>query len=103
MFSCICRTRDITAEFIQRRIDSDTHYLFLLKLKKTISYSYNPNSFVNTGSSAMLFDMGVRVGVEKQGNGDRKWLFIECDGGIYVILEKLVLLFSVEVAKLSPI
>ena len=34
--------------------------------------------------------MGVRAGVHKYGVGDRRWLFVECDGGIYSIVEKLV-------------
>ena len=48
----------------------------------------NPGSFDNV--STILFNIAERVGIKQYGKGDRNWLFLECDGGIYAIVEKLL-------------
>lgn len=48
----------------------------------------NPNSFES--KSEILFNMGHRAGLEQYDGNDRKWLFIECDGGIYTVVDKLI-------------
>ena len=46
----------------------------------------NPGSFDNV--STILFNIAERAGIKQYGKGDRNWLFLECDGGIYAIVEK---------------
>ena len=48
----------------------------------------NPGSFDNV--STILFNIAERAGIKQYGKGDRSWLFLECDGGIYAIVEKLL-------------
>ena len=48
----------------------------------------NPSSFENVCS--ILFNIGQRAGIEQYGGNDRNWLFIECDGGIYTVVDKLI-------------
>ena len=47
----------------------------------------NPSSFENI--SQILFNMAERAGIQTE-EAARKWLFLECDGGIYYLVEKLV-------------
>lgn len=48
----------------------------------------NPNSFNNI--SQILFNLGSRAGIKQYGGNSREWLFLECDGGIYQIVENLI-------------
>ena len=48
----------------------------------------NPNSFQSI--SSILFNIGERADIKQYTGGKRHWLFLECDGGIYTILEKLL-------------
>ncbi|MES9884493.1 MAG: hypothetical protein ABW185_26915, partial [Sedimenticola sp.] len=48
----------------------------------------NPSSFQNV--SDILFNLGRRAGIKPYGEGERQWLFLECDGGIYTLVEKLL-------------
>lgn len=47
----------------------------------------NTNSFQSIPN--ILFNMGNRGGLKQYDGNDRSWLFIECDGGIYSIVDKL--------------
>ena len=49
----------------------------------------NPNSFVNI--STILHTLGHRMGIlGEEAHKNREWIFLECDGGIYSIVEKLI-------------
>lgn len=49
----------------------------------------NPNSYENV--SSILRNIGFRAGIYKYDNNkSRKWLFLEVDGTIYVIVEQLI-------------
>jgi hypothetical protein len=48
----------------------------------------NPASFENV--SHILSNIADRAGINKDGEDAKKWLFSECDGGIYTIVEKLI-------------
>lgn len=48
----------------------------------------NPNSFQSI--SNILFNMGNRGELKQYDGNDRSWLFIECDGVIYSIVDKLI-------------
>ena len=50
----------------------------------------NPSCFENI--SQILFNIAERAGINSS-KGARQWLFLECDGGIYYLVEKLI--FSV--------
>ena len=47
----------------------------------------NPSSFDNI--SHILFNIAEKAGINSNEEA-RKWLFLECDGGIYYLVEKLI-------------
>jgi hypothetical protein len=59
----------------------------LFKVKTGEPDLLNPSSFQNI--SEILYNLAERAGISKN-DGQRKWLFLECDGGIYSIVEKLI-------------
>ena len=48
----------------------------------------NPNSY--EAVAQILRSMGQKAGITRYGGTVREWIFMECDGGIYVLAEKLI-------------
>ncbi|XP_060601916.1 uncharacterized protein LOC132755133 [Ruditapes philippinarum] len=48
----------------------------------------NPGSFENVAE--ILTNVSERAGITNDRESGRKWLFLECDGGIYSIVDKLI-------------
>ena len=48
----------------------------------------NPNSY--EAIAEIIRSIGQKLGITRYGAGKREWVFMECDGGIYIIAEKLI-------------